>query len=53
MILGNVERVQELVKSIDINRMNDVGDTALIRASEFGKYILYRISGQSVLEFIK
>lgn len=37
MIIGNLIRVQELVKFVNVNRQNDVGDTALIRASETGK----------------
>lgn len=36
MLLGNSERVSELVKNLDVNKRNDVGDTALIRASESG-----------------
>lgn len=38
MTVGNFERVQGLVKSaVDVNIPNNVGDTALIRASEAGK----------------
>lgn len=36
--LGNFDLIQELVKSdLDVNRQNDVGDTALIRATEVCK----------------
>lgn len=37
LILGNFKRVNELVKIIDVNKQNNVGDTALIRACETGK----------------
>lgn len=37
MILGNYSLVVELMKIVDINKQNDVGDTALIRAIESGK----------------
>lgn len=36
VILGNIERISELIKTVDIDIQNDVGDTALIRASEVG-----------------
>lgn len=37
--LGNYKRVEELVTTIDVNKQNNVGDTALIRASETGKHV--------------
>lgn len=37
VILGNLDRISELIKTVDIDIQNDVGDTALIRASEVGK----------------
>lgn len=38
IIIGNFIRVEELLKNaINVNRQNDVGDTALLRASENGK----------------
>lgn len=38
MSLGNLDLIQELVKNTNINQANNVGDTALIRASETGKW---------------
>lgn len=37
--LGNYKRVEELVTTVDVNKQNNVGDTALIRASETGKHV--------------
>lgn len=36
LVIGNSDRVHKLVESMDVNKQNNVGDTALIRASESG-----------------
>lgn len=36
-ILGKLEWISELIRTVDIDMQNNVGDTALIRASEVGK----------------
>lgn len=46
IISGNIERISELIKTVDIDIQNDVGDTALIRASEVGKLYLFKHIGQ-------
>lgn len=51
LTLGNYERVEKLVNSLDVNKQNNVGDTALIRASETGNFWYHKIYIQKLYNF--
>lgn len=40
MILGNIDRVQRLLKIIDVNSKNDISYTDLEQAFESRKYLI-------------